>query len=124
MGAAACTLWSLLADLTPEEKVARDERTLWLTATLAGVLLLGAIVLSWLQRWRKRQMAADDNPVASLTTYRAMYEAGELSKEEYERILARVASRTKAKLGVKPPEPPARPAPPEPNLPPPSEHPG
>lgn len=123
--------WLLFADNADNAAAAQkvkdafsSETALWMTAALAGILLVGAFVLSWLQRWRKRQLATDDNPAGQLTNFRAMYEAGELSKEEYDRILARVATRTKAKFGSRQPELPARPASNDPNPPPPPEHPG
>src|SRR5262245_31177742 len=120
------SVWLLLAQQRDRTADAfKDERTLWLIGALIGVLLLGALILSWLQRWRNRQLAAEnDNPAGQLTNFRAMYEAGELSKEEYDRILARIANRAKAKPNPKPPERPAPPAPTNPILPPPPEHPG
>src|SRR5438105_2740950 len=125
----ATLAWAILAadDQDRTADAFKDERTLWLTAALVGVLLLGALILSWLQRWRKRQFAADPGPVGQLTTFRALYERGELSKEEYERIRSRVAERAKASPAAKRPETPAPPAPPastEPILPPPPEQTG
>jgi hypothetical protein len=105
---------------------------LWLVGALVGTLLAGAVALSWVERWRKRQLS--DTPAADIeqiSTYRQMYERGELSKEEYDRIRAREAQRLKARLGAKPPaapaaapppappavEPPAQPSPQEPSPP-------
>src|SRR5258707_1154730 len=34
----------------------QDPRVLWYTAALAGALLLGAIILALVDRWRKKQM--------------------------------------------------------------------
>jgi hypothetical protein len=65
---------------------------------------------------------ADDAP-DQLTNFRALYESGELSKEEYDRVLRRVAERAGAKPKPVPtaaaeappaPEPPATQEPPPP----------
>ena len=98
---------------------------LWATGALIGLLLFGAIAFSIIERWRKRQLS--DSPVSEimqLTSYRAMFERGELTKEEYDRIKAKEAERMKNKLVAKPaalgnsgPAPPPQPAPPAPEPP-------
>ena len=85
-----------------------DPRIIGLTAALAGVLLVGAIVLAWADRWRKRQLS-EPGPAEQLGSFRAMYERGELSKEEYERIRRRVAARTQNRPAAPPAEEPASP---------------
>jgi len=72
---------------------------LWLTGALVATLLVGAFVLSRVERWRKRQLS--DSPASDVETfssYRAMYENGELSKEEYDRIKAKEARRLRDKV--------------------------
>jgi hypothetical protein len=94
-----------------------DPRVLGLTALLAGTILVGAVIISWVDRWRKRQMA-DDQPVEQLTHFRSLYESGELTKAEYDRIRSQVAERVRGEPGPTPPTPPAQPAPQEPPAPP------
>jgi hypothetical protein len=94
-----------------------DPRVLGLTALLAGTILVGAVIISWVDRWRKRQMA-DDQPVEQLTQFRSLYESGELTKTEYERIRSQVAERVRGEPGPTPPTPPAQSAPQEPPAPP------
>ena len=66
----------------------------WLyTGLLILVLLLGAVLLSWAERWRKRQLRDDQNPAESLTSFRELLESGELGREEYDRIRRKVATR-------------------------------
>lgn len=92
--------------LVAEEKkkeILDDPRFLWNVALMVGVFLLGAVVFSWLNRWRQRQLADDASPAENLTSFRRMYEQGEISKAEYDRIRARIAHRTKEKLGIAPP---------------------
>jgi hypothetical protein len=84
----------------------KEERLLLWVSVLVGVLLLGAVVIARLDRWRKRQMeeAVDyDDAAQQAGTFRAMYERGELSKEEYDRVLRRVAER----VGISPKPVPA-----------------
>jgi hypothetical protein len=103
---------------------------LWLVGALVATLLVGALVLSWVERWRKRQLS--DSPVSDIeqmSMYRQMYERGELSKEEYDRVKAKEAQRLRGKLTAKPAaapaaakpatvqEPPAQPSTQEPNSP-------
>lgn len=100
--------------LTKQEKL-----FLW-SGVLLAVLLFGGYVISRLDRWRKRQMEAEDDSPGHVMSFREMYARGELSKEEYDRVLRRVAER----VGAKPrpvPVPPAAgpPATEEPPAPPP-----
>lgn len=117
----------------------QSEEFLWLVGALIATLLVGAVVLSWVERWRKRQLS--DTPagdVQQLGSFRSMYERGELTKEEYDRIKQKEATRLRDKLAgkgaspapigrtlpappeLKGPEPSAQPAPQEPETPPPA----
>jgi hypothetical protein len=78
--------------LTKEENL-----FLW-SGVLVTVLLLGAYVISRLDRWRKRQMEGEDESPGHVMSFREMYERGELSKDEYDRVLRRVGER----VGLKP----------------------
>ncbi len=84
---------------------------LWLVGGLVATLLVGAFVISWIERWRKRQLVqtpADE--ITQLGHFRALYERGELTKEEYDRIKAKEAKRLRDKLIGK--AKPAKPVPP------------
>lgn len=78
------------------EDIARSNDFYLTVAALVGVLFFAAVVLLLLGRWRKRQERGDD-PAEILTNYREMYEAGELSEEEYAKIRARMAEKIKDK---------------------------
>jgi hypothetical protein len=98
----------------------KEERLFLWVSVLVGVLLVGAVVISRLDRWRKRQMEeADDygDVPDQVGSFRTMYERGELSKEEYDRVLRRVAERAGAMPKPVPAaaaEPPATEEPPPP----------
>jgi membrane protein YqaA with SNARE-associated domain len=71
---------------------------------LALALMLGGAVIWMMDRWRKRQDAEiERNAMNSFAHYRELYEEGELSEEEYERIRAGLHGGTR-----KPPEPTSR----------------
>lgn len=96
--------------------MSKEERLFLWVSVLAGVLLIAAVFLARLDRWRKRQMEDRDESPAQLGSFREMYERGEISKGEYDRVLKRIADRARAKTVAKPvvtagPEP--TPAPPE-----------
>ncbi len=84
----------------------KEAELLLLIGALVAILLMGAAVISWLNRWRKKQLEAEDDLTESVGSFRQMYESGELSKEEYERILQKTAENAKKKWGT-----PSRPSP-------------
>jgi hypothetical protein len=93
------------------ETLTKEQRLLLWVSVLIGVLLLGAVLIARLDRWRKRQMDEVDEydeAAEQAGTFRAMYERGELSKEEYDRVLRRVAERA----GINPKPVPAAAGPP------------
>ncbi|HEY8503115.1 MAG TPA: SHOCT domain-containing protein [Gemmataceae bacterium] len=95
-----------------------DERLLWATGALVAVLFGAAAVIHFLQRWRDRQVAGGPGPEADpLTAYREMYLRGELTKEEYQRIRAKVAAEHYA-VGKKPSPAESADSPPPPEPPP------
>jgi len=115
-----------LAERDPAE-LPESSEFLWLVGGLVVTLLVGAIAFSWLERWRKRQVS--DSPAAEIEqfgTYREMFERGELTSEEYDRIKRKEAERLKARVLGKPlkptpPVPPVQPATQEPETPPPTK---
>jgi hypothetical protein len=91
---------------------------------LVLILLGGAVVLYFTDVWRKKQLAPDRESADALTTYRAMFERGEITEAEYHAVRNRVASQMRhavaadrysgAKAAPEPPtegeaEPPPRP---------------
>jgi len=109
-------LWRLatMADLQEQQPLDRlsELRPVWLA--LAGTILLGALVIYIVDRWRKRPSTGRPESGDQLTHFRVLYERGELSREEYERIRARLGQRLRQELKVpgKPSEepPPSEPA--------------
>lgn len=87
---------------------AKGEASLTLLATIAllmVVMLVTAFVIIWLGRWTKRP-AGGSTTGESLSLFRSLYERGECSKEEYERIRAKLGKKLKQELQL-PAEQPA-----------------
>jgi hypothetical protein len=89
-----------------------------------AALLVGALILALVDRWRKKQLNEILTVQDELSSYRELYQRGELSADEYEKIRRRVAARLKVKqrpAAVRDPETGARvvvKSPTEPALPP------
>jgi hypothetical protein len=62
-----------------------DHRILVTGSLLGLALLLGALVIAAVGRWRRRD-SSGLSPSAELSRYRSLYEKGEISQEEFERL--------------------------------------
>jgi hypothetical protein len=67
---------------------------------LAAILLGGAVVLFIVDRWRKRQLAETENAVESLTSFRTLYERGDLTEAEYQAVRDKMATRVKQEVAA------------------------
>jgi hypothetical protein len=72
----------------------RQPEVIWGTAGLAVALLVGALVIWLVDRWRK-QASRSSNTAEELTDFRGMFERGEITEEEYARLRTRVSGRLK-----------------------------
>jgi hypothetical protein len=104
--------------LADDDLAAWEElRPLWFS--LIAVLLLGAVLVYLVDRWRKRLQSERPSAGDQLTSFRALYERGELSREEYERIRNKLGQKLRQELDLpgRPAAPPPaaeRPSPPQP----------
>jgi len=93
----------------------------WASLALVGALVVGAILISAVERWRKRSASAGLTAGDQLSHFRRLYDQGVLSKEEFEQIRAQLADKLREEMQVQG-APPAQadvpgaapPAPPEP----------
>lgn len=127
-------MWSFPLLAQAREDPLRSPEVIWGVAGLTVALLVGAVVIYAVDQWRKRAAAGPTASDASdaLTEYRALYESGEITEEEYAKLRDKVAAKVKAPPaapkppappvdGTRPPPPSFRPAPPDrPAEPPPS----
>jgi len=90
------------------------------TLALAAALLLAAVIIKLVDRWRKRQ--SDDDVVSSedqLAHFQQLHWRGELSKEEFERIQSLLGERMRQEQAqANPAAPPPSEGPPRPPDPP------
>ena len=77
---------------------------LWLTLALVAVILFGALVIVWLDRWRRRSDSERLSANDQLANFRELYEKGQLGQEEFERIRALLSEELCRELDV--PAPP------------------
>jgi hypothetical protein len=85
-----------------------DPRVLIATGLLSGTLFAGAMIIALVNRWRKRQENQTLTTHDNLAAFRVLYERGELSAEEFERIKKQLLGRLKQDLAA--PSKEARPA--------------
>ncbi len=89
------------------------------TVSLIVVLLSGAVVIWYLDRWRKQRERAGVESTESLSHFRELFENGEITEGEYKRIRGKVSSQMRKEVGLPSPAPAAE----SPALPPESEPP-
>jgi type VI protein secretion system component VasK len=101
-----------------------DWRIVWASLGLVGVLIVGAVVIGMVERWRKRSASARLSAGDQLSHFRELYDQGVLTKEEFEQIRAQLAEKLREELQLKeaapaqaivPAVPPPKPAEPPPN---------
>ena len=102
-----------------------DPRLLWATLGLVGAVLVGVVLITLVDRWRKRAAEPPGTANEQLAEFRSLYERGELSQEEFERIRARLQEQLRRELEVQSggPQPPPSAPPTAPAQPPTAEHP-
>ncbi len=80
------------------------------TLLLMAVLVAAALIIVGVGRWLKRPARPADTSSDELAHFRLLYEQGEFSREEYDRIRSRLVPRLRKELDV--PAPPIAPTPP------------
>ncbi len=78
---------------------------------LIGALLVAALVIYFVDRWRKRADRVTLAPGDQLSHFRSLYERGEMTPEEFERVKGLLTGQMRKELNV-PAPPPAPEAPP------------
>jgi hypothetical protein len=122
--------------VAPPKPVQRDAKELLksgeflvVVGILAGCIFLAAVILALVDRWRRRPTGRRADAPLALTSFREMYENGEITQGEYERIRAKAAAKIKKEVGVSNPSTAAAPRaepdrPVGPDAPPPAVEPG
>ncbi len=104
----------------PAPRPALDYGLLLTVLALAGVVAVGVLIITVANRWR-RNLGQDDVTGDQMGSFRELYERGELSQDEYQRIKDRLGGQLRQELNLpgapkpdSPPQPPTLPGPPTP----------
>jgi uncharacterized membrane protein len=62
----------------------------WPLLILTALILVGIVVVVWMDRWRKRPMEVGQSPAEQLAHFQALFDRGELSQQEFDRIKAKL----------------------------------
>src|SRR5207248_1606105 len=90
--------WLWLAADAPPRPGFWQPRLLAATLILVGIILLGALVIYWIDRWRKQSAPPSLTASAQLANFRELYEEGDLSQAEFDRIRARLTPLLRQEL--------------------------
>jgi uncharacterized membrane protein len=90
----------LAAGLLAAPKFQWDSRLVIYSLCIVAILLLGAFVIACVNRWRRNSDTNGLSPSDQLTQYRSLYEEGEISQEEFERLRALLGRRIRSELDV------------------------
>jgi hypothetical protein len=88
-------MWSVLLFADNRGDPLSQPEIIWGLAGITVALLAGAGVIYAVDKWRKRATAPDADETGSLTSFRAMYESGEITEAEYAELRRRVAEKVK-----------------------------
>jgi hypothetical protein len=98
-------MWFTLFSDAREDPL-RSPEVIWGVAGIIVALLVGAAVIYAVDLWRKRAtVSSDADATGALTTYRDMYENGEITEAEYAELRRRVAEKVKQPAAPKPAAP-------------------
>jgi Short C-terminal domain len=77
-----------------------DPSLLWTTLALVAIIVIGAIAFAVLNLWRKRALPPTFDANDQLAQFRELYDKGELSEQEFERIREQLGGKIRADMGV------------------------
>jgi hypothetical protein len=74
---------------------------------LVAALLVGAIIIAWAGRWRRAPRSVAATASDQLAKFRSLYDKGQMTREEFERIRARLGEQIRSEADVPAPAPAA-----------------
>jgi uncharacterized membrane protein len=74
----------------------------WPLIVLGTIVLAGIVLVVWMDRWRRRPVEISLTPAEQMARFQELYDCGELSQQEFDRIKAKLNKG----LGSEPPVPP------------------
>jgi hypothetical protein len=103
MLAAWHVLW--LLQLAARQPPVDWRETLWVTVGLVGAVLVGILLIWLVDRWRKRSVDSPTSSDDQLAHFRELFDRGEISAEEFERIRGLLGKRLRQQLELPPSSP-------------------
>jgi hypothetical protein len=88
-------LW-ILGEEDSENRI----RLLFASFGIVTVILIGAGIIEWVKRWRKRPFQPKISASEQLAAFRESYEKGQISPEEFERIRALLNDRIRQEMEI------------------------
>lgn len=77
-----------------------DPWFVWTFLSLLAILVIGALVITGVNRWRKRSGSERLSANEQLANFRELYDKGELSQAEFERIRALLSQQLRHEFDV------------------------
>ena len=74
----------------------------WPLIVLGAIVVAGIILVVWMDRWRKRPTEVSLTPAEQMAGFQELYDRGELSQQEFDRIKAKLNKN----IVTEPPVPP------------------
>jgi uncharacterized membrane protein len=71
---------------------------IWASLGLVGALIVGALLIGLVERWRKRSASSGVTAGDQLSHFRELYARGVLSKEEFDQIRAQLADKLREEM--------------------------
>jgi len=87
----------------PAPRLEWDFRLTINSLIIVALLLLAAMVIACVNRWRRQPGNDSLSPSDQLTHYRSLYKQGAINQEEFERLRALLSRRIRASVDVPPP---------------------
>src|SRR5262249_35813579 len=84
--------------ISPPKRVDWDPSFLIYSLVLVGILLLGALIIATVQRWRQLNSRGSLSPSDQLAQFRSLYEEGALSEEEFQRLRTLLGGRIRQEV--------------------------
>jgi hypothetical protein len=97
----------MVAILTGSPLVAADARNFLPLLYLAAALVVGALVIYLVSCWRRSGATLGPSPSDELAQYRALYERGAISEEEYRKLRSVLGGEIRKTLELPRTAPPA-----------------
>jgi hypothetical protein len=104
--------WHVLGDVKAEAQQLGRQTLVWTCVVLAAAIFVAVIVLAWARRWSKQPGDEPESAGDQLAQFRTLYERGELSPEEFDRLRGVLTERLRGEAPggtVATPDPPQAP---------------